>query len=323
MAGEELLIADGVDRDREGLRKLFEDQGFVCTSCGDVATAQELVRRKFFPLAVIDLDFGSTGGGLDFARYVQQTSRPTRIVLLAGRRSFEAAVDALRLGVVDVVSKRPDQVAHLQTTVQRALDLYRSGEPGSALMTEVKDVLEDSLRIMMAMARKLHGTHESSGASGMAIKPAILIVDEDQQFLKQVATHLGHKPWDVSIELSGGSGLDRASTFSFQIVAVREQLTDLPGQMLLRSAQAHQSQLLGLVYSTTGEARVERYEGGRLTKTWPWSSAETLVRCMEELVTELSARREERRYMQTFRSEHGAFLKRLAELKSRIDQITD
>ena len=127
--------------------------------------------------------------------------------------------------------------------MQRALDLYRSGDKGSALMTEVKDVLEDSLRIMMAMARKLYGTHESSGA-GMAIKPAILIVDEDQHFLKQVATHLGNKPWEVSIELSGGSGLDRASTFNFSIVAVRDQLTDLPGQMLLRSAQQHQPQLL-------------------------------------------------------------------------------
>ena len=280
------------------------------------------MRRKFFPVAIIDLDFGSTGGGIDFARFVQQTSRPTRIVVLTGRRSFEAAVEALRLGVVDVVSKRPDQIAHLQATMQRALDRYRSGDKGSALMNDVKDVIEDSLRIMMAMARKLYGTHESSGA-GMAIKPAILIIDEDQHFLKQVATHLGHKPWDVSIEVSGGSGLDRASTFHFQIVAVREQLTDLPGQMLLRSAQAQQSQVLGLLYSPTGEARVERYEGGRMTKSWPWTSAETLVRCMEELVTELSARRDERRYMQAFRSEHGAFLKRVAELKSRIDQITD
>jgi hypothetical protein len=44
---------------------------------------------------------------------------------------------------------------------------------------------------------------------------------------------------------------------------------------------------------------------------------------MQELVTELSARREERRYMQTFRAEHGAFLKRFAELKVRIDQLTE
>ena len=322
MAGEELLIADGVDRDREGLRKLFDEQGFICTACGDVETAKELVRRKFFPVALIDLDFGATGGGLEFARYVQETSRPTRILLLAGRRSFEAAVEALRLGVVDVVSKRPDQVAHLRAGVARAFDLYRSGDKDSPLMNEVNAVIEESLRIMMAMARKLHGTSDGS-ASGLSMKPAILIIDEDQQFLRQVAGLLGDKPWDVSIELSGGAGLDRASTFSFQIVAVREQLTDLPGQMVLRSAQAHNVQLLGLLYAGAGQPRVERHDGGRLTRTWPWTGPETLVRCLEELVIELSARREERRYMQAFRSEHGAFLKRVAELKARIDQLTD
>ena len=40
------------------------------------------------------------------------------------------------------------------------------------------------------------------------------------------------------MELSGSSGLDKASSFSFQLFAVREELTDLPGQMLIKSAQA-------------------------------------------------------------------------------------
>jgi DNA-binding NtrC family response regulator len=320
MTGEELLIADSAERDREGLRKLFDDLGFVCTACSDVDTAKELVRRKFFPAALIDVDFGATNGGLELARFVQETSRPTRIVLLTSRRSYEAAVEALRIGVVDVISKRPDQLAHLQSTMQRAFDLYRSGDKGSALMSEVNGVLEESLRIMVSMARKVYRTSDSSGG-GLAVKPAILIIDEDQRFLKQLSGALGDKGWDVSVELSGGSGLDRASTFNFQIVAAREQLSDLPGDMLLRSAQAHQSQLLSLLYSTEGAGKIERHEAGRVTKTWPYAGPESLVRCMDELVGELNQRREERRYMQGFRTEHGAFLKRVAELKARIEQL--
>jgi len=321
MAGEELLIADGTDRDREGLRKLFDEQGYVCTACADMQTAQDLAQRKFFPVAVIDLDFGGPSGGLELARFIARTSPPTRMVLLAGRRSFEAVVDALRLGIADVVSKRPDQVAHLQSTVRRAIDLSHSGDKGGALLHEVKDVLTESLRILLAMGRKLYGGPDTSTA-GLAIKPAILIVDDDQGFLRQLANKLAEKPWDVSVELSGGSGLDRASTFSFQIVAVRENLADLPGPMVLRSAQEQQSQVLGLLYSTTGEGKAERYEGGRPTRAWPLASLDDLVDCMNELVQELAARREERRYMQAFRNEHGAFLKRFAELKARIDQLT-
>jgi DNA-binding NtrC family response regulator len=320
MAGEELLIADSVDRD--GLRKLFDDAGYVCTSAADVDRAKELVRRKFFPVALIDLDFGGTNAGLELARFVRDTSQPTRLVMLAGRRSFDAVVEAMRLGAVDVVSKRPDQIAYLQTTVQRATDLSRGGDRGAALMFQVKEVLDESLRIMVAMARKVYGGPDSSG-TGMNLKPAILIIDEDAKFLQKAAMQLGERPWDVSIELSGGSGLDRASTFNFQIVAVRDQLTDLPGSTLLRSAQAQQPQLLGLLYTLTGEGRAERYEAGQPTRSWPLTSPDSLVRCLEELVTELALRKEERRYMQAFRNEYSAFFKRFAELKARIDQIAE
>lgn len=321
MAGEELLIADGVDTDREGLRRMFEGRGFVCTAVSEPSAAQELVRRKFFPAAIIDLDFGGVGGGLDFARFVQETSRPTRLVMLAGRRSFEAAVDALRLGVIDVVSKRPDQIEHLAATVHRAIDLSHSGDKGGALMREVKGVLDEAVRILFTMGKKVYGG-ESSGA-GLAIKPAILIIDEDQQLVRNLAGLLGDKPWDVSVELSGGAGLDKASTFSFQLVAARRALSDLPGDMLLRSAQAQQTQTLGLVYELGAEGRAERFEGGKSTKSWPCAGPEDVVRCMQELVAEIAQRREERRFMQAFRSDHGAFLKRFAELKLRIDALTD
>jgi DNA-binding NtrC family response regulator len=322
MAGEELLIADGVDSDREGLRRMFEGRGFVCTAVGDAASAQELVRRKFFPAAIIDLDFAGTNGGLDLARFVQETSRPTRVVLLAGRRSFEAAVDALRLGVVDVVSKRPDQIEHLAATVHRAIDLSHSGDKGGALMREVRGVLEEAVRILFAMGKRVYGGEGSSGA-GFAIKPAILIIDEDQQLVRQLAALLADKPWDVSVELSGGAGLDKASTFSFQIVAARRALSDLPGDMLLRSAQAQQTQTLGLVYEPGPGGRAERFEGGKATRNWACTGPEDVVRSMQELVAEIAQRREERRFMQAFRSEHGPFLKRFADLKVRIDALTD
>ncbi len=319
MAGEELLIADSAERDREGLRQLFDQQGYVCTACGDDATARDLVARKFFPAAVIDLDFASTGGGLDLVRHIQQVSKPTRIVVLAGRRSFEEAVAALRLGVVDVVAKRPDQIEHLKASVGRALDLYRTGDKDSALIANVRDVLEEALRIMMSMSRKIHG---GASSTSLSMKPAILIIDEDQGFLQQAAQRVADQPWDVSVELSGGSGLDKASTFSFQIVAVREELMDLPGHMVLKSAQAQQTETLGLLYSAAS-GKAERYEAGTPTRAWAFAGPDDLVKALAELVDELATRNEERRFMQAFRGEHGAFLKRFAELKVRLDGLSD
>ena len=45
--------------------------------------------------------------------------------------------------------------------------------------------------------------------------------------------------------------------------------------------------------------------------------------CLDELVGEIATRRLERRYMQQFRSEHGAFLKRFADLKARVDALSE
>jgi DNA-binding NtrC family response regulator len=320
--GEELLIAESAERDREGLRKLFDGDGYVSTVCVDAAQARDLVKRKFFPVALIDLDFGGMSEGISLANYIQENSRPTKIVLIAGRRSFEAAVDALRVGVVDIVSKRPDQIDHLRAAVHRALDRHYAGNKDNSLLREVSAVLDDSMKILLAQGRRLLGG-DSSGA-GLRMKPAILIVDESQAFLQELANLLADKPWDVSVELSGGSGLDKASTFSFQIICVRDELSDLPGQMLLRSAQAQKTGSLGLLYSQVGDGHVDRYENGQIKSTdAPFRGAAHLVERMHALVEEVASLREERRYLQALRAEHGPFLKRFADLKVRIDGLSD
>lgn len=318
--GEELLIAEGAERDRQGLRSVFEAEGFVCTVAGTHEQAKELLRLKFFPVALIDLDFGGTNEGLALANHAREHSAPTKIVMLTARRSFEAAVIALRVGVVDIVNKRPDQVSHLRGAVGLALERYYTSSKDSSLLREARAVLDDAVRIMLGLGRKLYSTEGSSAV--LRIKPTLLVVDQNQAFLQQVANLLADRNWDVSVELRGGAGLDRASTFAFQIVAVRDELADLPGHMLVRTAQAQKRPPLGVVYSESGQGRIDRYEGGVAKfSDQPFEGPEHLVRVLDKLVQELQQLREERRYLQAFRSDYGPFFKRFADLKARIDSL--
>ena len=323
--GEELLIAEPVERDRKALRKLFDAEGYVCTVATDLAHARDLTQRKFFPVALVDLDFAGTNQGLELIQFIHERSAPTRIVLMAARRSFEAAVAALRTGVVDIVNKRPDQIQHLRSAVRLAVDRGQTGHAQGGFVREVRGVLDDALKIMLGMSRRVYtGAPEGSSGAGLDMKPTILVIDADSDFLQQTATLLTQKPWEVSVELSGGSGLDRASTFSFQILCVRDELADLPGQMVMRSAQAQRSSMLGLVYSAAGEGHIDRYEGGQMTNSQaPFGGPAHLVERMGALVNEIASLREERRYLQAFRSEHGPFLKRYADLKARIDSLSE
>ena len=323
--GEELLIAEPVERDRKALRKLFDSEGYVCTVATDMGHACDIVQRKFFPVALIDLDFCGTNQGLDLIQFIHERSSPTRVVLMSARRSFEAAVAALRTGVVDIVNKRPDQVQQLRAAVRLAVDRGQSGNKQGALVREVRGVLDDALKIMLGLQRRVHGVGpDTSSGAGLDMKPAILIIDHDQDFLQQTANLLVDKPWEVSVELSGGSGLDRASTFSFQIICVRDELGDLPGQMVVRSAQAQKTATLALLYSQLGQGRIERYDGGQSKGAdAPFRGPVHLVDRMAALVSDIASAREERRYLQAFRSEHGPFLKRYADLKARIDSLSE
>ena len=69
MAGEELLIADSAERDREGLRGMFDHVGFVCSATGDMDTACNLIQNKFFPIVIVDMDFSSTNAERRFVSW--------------------------------------------------------------------------------------------------------------------------------------------------------------------------------------------------------------------------------------------------------------
>src|SRR6188768_1563394 len=108
--GSEMLIVDGAERDREGMRMFFDTRGYVVTAVADGATARRLATQKFFPVALIDLDVDQAGAGIDLARFVRERSPQTAVVMLTMNGSFEGAVEAFRLGAIDVVRKSTDQV---------------------------------------------------------------------------------------------------------------------------------------------------------------------------------------------------------------------
>lgn len=317
-AGSELLIVDGNDRDREGIRKLFDQRGYVCTAVGDGANARRLATQKFFPAALIDLDVDQPGAGIDLVRFVRQHSRQTAIVLLTSRASFEGAVEALRAGVLDVVRKTPDQIDHLVEVVALAAERYRS-EQSDELYREVRGVLDDAVKVMIAMSRKVYAHLSMASAP---LRPRVMIVDGEGDFLNALAPLIQERGWEISAEMTGGAGLDRAMSQKLDIIAARNELPDLHGSMVLRSVQAQHGEVLGLLYSADGGGRIERMEQGRTEATErPFRGAAHLVEQIQRIVDELGTRAQERRLIQAFRSDHEDFLRRYAELKLKVDRL--
>lgn len=320
--GYELLIVDAAPRDRDAMRRIFEEAGYVCTAVGTTGEARALVEKKFFPVAVVELDVESAGAGLELARFMRTSSRPTSVILLTRRRSFEAAIEALRIGCADVVLKQAEEIPRLRQAVQTGCDRTTGGGDGNdILLSEARTVLDDAFKIMLDMGRSVYG--DVSVTAIAEFRPKILVVDSNAEFLRDVTAMLETRGWDIKAEMSGGGALDRVGSQEFHVVACHRDLLDFRGSMVVKTMQAQRAETIGAVYGPPGpEGTIDVYREGQVTETHrPFRRAIDLVDRIGMLVDTLSTTVRDRRVIQAFRTDHEAFFRRYGELRLRLNKL--
>lgn len=322
MAGEELLIVDSADRDRERLRRFFDQKGFVCTAARSAAEARDYVTQKFFPAALIDLDVDTPGGGLELIRFVRERSRQTGVVMMTERRSFDGAVGALRLGVQDVIAKAPDQVEPMLQALELASARYKARDEGGEFHREIRAVLNESFKVILELARRVYA---DLSMAAPPIRPKVLFVDGDGEFLNALAPIVQMENWEILADTSGGAALDRGSRERIDIIVARNDLPDLRGSMVIKTLQAERSELLGLLYHPPGpEGHIDRIERGQVDGVIrPFAKPEHLVAAVRKMTGELATKAQERRLIQAFRADHTDYLRRYAKVKGQIDNLID
>jgi len=319
VSASELLIVDGAERYRKGLRAYFDGRGYVCTAVQTAEEAQRLVTRKLFPAALVDLNVNGPGLGPELIRFIKLHSEPTSVVLITDERSFEGAVEAIRAGAMDVVQKTPDQLEQLALAVRRATERYESSNGSGEIFRQVRSVLDESFKVILEQARHIY---PAGGGGGDGEKPDILIVDGEPNFLQELAWLTEDLDWNLHSEMSGGGALDKSMSTTLDIVASRAELMDLRGSMVVRSIQAQSPKTVGLVYSDEGEGKLETYEDGQLTESE--SSFVGSERLLERIVEVLEKRSEsgrDRKLIQAVSADHRAFIRRYAELKQKIERL--
>lgn len=321
--GDELLIVDGTDAHRKVFVDTFEKMGFVCSGAASDSEARERISAKFFPAALVDIDLGGkASGGLDLIRYIKERSGQTAVIAVTSRRSFEAAVEAFRLGVDDVVIKAGDQLPHLKQVVEAAFTRYHAGGGSSDLLLEVRAVLDDAFATMLELAR--HVYDEVSVAALANFKPRVLFVESDQAMIQALGPLVQGKNWEIEAAINGGDGLDKSER-GFDLVVVRDELPDLRGSMILKNVQARRAETYGLLYTSLGEnGSIVHYNEGRSGDVFrPFTDPRQLIARIDAVVDELMLRQRDRSIIQAFRSRHDEFFRRYAELKLRIDRAID
>lgn len=319
MAGEEILIADGVARDRQGLVALAERLQLVPSAVDRAALARERMAGKFFAVAVIDLDL--PGGALELLEWAREHSPATQLVALTGKKNYDGAVHAFRLGCVDVVFKRPEESSRLEQAIENALARYY-GTEGQGLRSVI-DVLDGLVKTILALGRELYAEEIQSVTQAAKTSLRVLFVDDDTRFLREISEKVADLEMDAFVEMSAGAALDKIGTHHFDAVVVKQGLSDLPGQLVVSGAQKTVPECIALVYDAPGpQGRIEKIVEGRTVATHsPFLGSADVAERVRQLVEEEQTRRRERKVLQVVGSKHGEILRRYAEARRMLQGL--
>jgi two-component system response regulator RegA len=102
-----ILLVDDDETLRTRLARAFVDRGFEVRTARDGESALELARTESPELAVVDLRMPGPSG-LEVVRELKAVDQTTRIVVLTGYGSIANAVEAVRLGAVNYLTKPAD-----------------------------------------------------------------------------------------------------------------------------------------------------------------------------------------------------------------------
>ena len=116
-----LLLVDDDDTYRGLLGMEMARLGFKVTTGDSVAQAKLCIRgEEPFDVAVLDLHLGD-GDGLDVLRELRAQSPQTEVVMLTGHGSIDSAIEAMKQGAFDYLSK-PCSINQLQVAINKALE---------------------------------------------------------------------------------------------------------------------------------------------------------------------------------------------------------
>jgi two-component system, NtrC family, response regulator AlgB len=124
-----ILVVDDEENIRFALTMCLETDGHKVVAVGTIDAALEETARQAFDLIFLDVRLG-TQNGLDYIKTLLEENPWARIVVITAYASVQTAVEAMKLGASDYLSKpfEPSELLHLTRKVAQQRQLERKVE---------------------------------------------------------------------------------------------------------------------------------------------------------------------------------------------------
>jgi DNA-binding NtrC family response regulator len=163
-----LLIVDDELSVRDSLGKWFREEGYVIGAAENASQALSLLAENSWDAALVDIKMRGIDG-IELQRRIHEIDPNLMVILMTGYASVETAVQALKNGAYDYVSKPldPDEIAHL---VKKAIAHRRVEQENVRLRETVAEVARpDEIVGQSAAMQKVFDAIETVGPTDATV----------------------------------------------------------------------------------------------------------------------------------------------------------
>jgi DNA-binding response OmpR family regulator len=114
-----ILVVDDENELRMLIAERLSVEGYQVAEASRVSEAIELLSQSRFDLLLLDVRLPD-GTGLDILRHMENIGLTTPVVMLTGMSGLDIAVESVKLGARDYVTK-PAKISYLLHTVKEQL----------------------------------------------------------------------------------------------------------------------------------------------------------------------------------------------------------
>lgn len=190
------LIADDEDDFRRLLVRRATTMGLTVDEVSDGTQAIEAIRQNSYDILVMDLYMpGATG--LEVIREAQRIDPDTESILMTGSASLETAIEAIRAGVYDYLTKPLESLTSFELTVSRALERRHLIRENERLFKEVQRLALTDQLTGLYNRHKLKESLESEVERARRYRRPLSLIMLDLDGLKVINDTYGHPAGDV------------------------------------------------------------------------------------------------------------------------------
>jgi len=202
----DILIIDDEKAIRKALTEILSAEGYKTEEAGDGEEGLKKFKERTYDVVLCDIKMPKLDG-IEFLQKATESNADVPVIMISGHGNIETAVDAVKKGAFDYISKPPD-LNRMLITIRNAMDR-------SSLVTETK-----------VLKRKVNRVQEMIGESNP--------IKKIKETIEKVA------PTDARILITGDNGVGK------ELVArwVHEKSSRASGQLVEVNCAAIPSELI-------------------------------------------------------------------------------